>query len=1234
MIDPLPEQQQRLDPIPSIPETPEETTEGVSTLNGSHNNCNVESSISLPAAKTNNNSVSKGPTTLTGGNSGKQVSILSPESLSSWSKEDALTIHPSSREEDDDEDDDSCDKNNHDVNESFDNVSISVERDGRFERKEGNRHHPKHPASNKSSSTVWGPLEADLQEAVSRKLQGLNLVNSEAAAVLLKVTRLCFCSLAVVFRESTLAGSKSSFSYTRIPNIPSIAVRLLWAELLGGVKSVRSNEETKEYRLVVRNQTSSTDISTLDPTLTVEERDMFLEVLNHDPSCPDASSSFNAFTPLSPLAIFSLFQGTPPPQKRLSLPPSSPLILPSTPSGRLSMQELYDHDSTNQTNTFVGGKEQLFISVRNILVDAGFLEIAGRRVDDEDDDNSSETTRDAEDDDGDDSEAESTDASEEDEDGHDDVAMDFSAWSEPRLKKRSRRRRPKRTQYLQIYKDMHVLYGLHLASLALVDGGFALLGDTTSDVEVSPPSSLEVETMKRWDQLMAQACQGQLQSSNVVSKGAEEEGDDKKLPSVAGASGEVSKSSNDFSTSAQSESVVNPKKKEERWMRSHSENPFDEGASYALRMYPSHLMRCGRVKEAASILSHPQFFLARICAWGPFEAARHQTYNIDELKRRCDLAIQGNALLGGDGDCLDPDEVALIITGSMIDVLKERFRIPVSEGEVQKKHKLKGERGDGDVGRAFHSIASMLVKMKEYKRAGECFEKALEYKSAVLGAEHRSVARTYRHFAHLQLTQQEHDTAIESYSEALRIERYQDDVGHGKIIVSLNSIAAIHGMKEDYRKAIDLYSESLVIQRVHLGESHVQVAETLNSLGVIYSMMGSYEKAVECLEEAVAIKTSHGLDKSDEVAVIQFNLGLVHYKRGDHGAAIHAYQKALRIRHSSKKEERGEVARLLYHMGVVLGDGHKYDESARCYEESLRIRRRILGDDHEDVARTLHNLGLIYFLNSENKRSLACFSGALSFGRKEFGRSEKVADTLHSMGLVYQQDSNFKKAIESYTEAVSIRREILGNSSVQLASTLHNMGDVRYMMGEMEPAMDCYHEACKIRVESLGEGDVEVAATRNNMGVVYMKRSENEQAMECFKAALEIRQQKLGLDHEKCSDTLHNMGLVYKNLKQYDEAILHYEQALRIRQRQLGRNDAKVADTLYNMAIVYTNTQNYESALQRYQEALRTYRFTGLTDKHPSVVNTLQWIKWTEKKLNETKRTPNAVVKTFEQAQT
>ena len=115
--------------------------------------------------------------------------------------------------------------------------------------------------------------------------------------------------------------------------------------------------------------------------------------------------------------------------------------------------------------------------------------------------------------------------------------------------------------------------------------------------------------------------------------------------------------------------------------------------------------------------------------------------------------------------------------------------------------------------------------------------------------------------------------------------------------------------------------------------------------------------------------------------------------------------------------------------------------------------------------------------------------------------------------------------------------------------------------------------------------------------------------------ALRVRERFLGPDNEKVGDTLHNMGLVLKNMRRYDEAVNQYEKALRVRKLKPGESNTKAADTLYNMAIVYANSGRYSSALEKYKEALRTYQEIGLEDNHPSMINTLQWIKWADKQI-------------------
>mmetsp|Transcript_18862 Transcript_18862/g.27898 ORF Transcript_18862/g.27898 Transcript_18862/m.27898 type:complete len:1090 (-) Transcript_18862:150-3419(-) len=976
-----------------------------------------------------------------------------------------------------------------------------------------------------------------------------------------RVMKLLFSSLAVVFQETQVSPSKSEpyFTYTRIPSIPAPAARMLWSELLGGVSSQLIGD--REYEMNTLSSNSA------DPAISQICLETFVKCVN------DPDDLLVRLRKESSKKGFLKFWG-----KKGDQEDGNILRIPKR---------------RHNTDPFL-------CFVRDALMATGFLEVAGGSIEQDKEEADTEVSEAVE--------------------KIDDLAqvdgIDTNGWKKRENMKKVR----KPVQCFQIYKDMQFQYGIHLSGMIL-EKGFAVTG---SPLETSTGTAhlRELDTMKRWNDAMSNACLKQLAKENLL--------EEKKH-------GKKSANEND--------DIQNGSKFDD-WM--NQDKPPDEAMCYAIQMHPSHLMRAGRVVEAARVLMNPKFVLARLVILGALETADRHRSNLEEMKLRSRLASEGELDVGGDGDALimESRDIFMASVNVLLKCIQEHYPIVNSgtksdkedSGKEEKKNDkedkqfVQGEHSPGEVGRALHLIATFLAETHDFptnknrtessSAAMETYKLSLDFKIAALGRDQSSVGNTYRHMGHEYMNRCEYKKAIDAYTEAIRINRVQDEVDYKRIILALNSIGMIYGMIGQPKLSVDHYSESLAIQKTRFGEMDLQVAETLNSIGIVYGMMGDYDHAVQSYAEALFIKTRKLGKDHEDVADIHFNRGLVHNKDGDYESAFHDFQQALRIRKIRLGDEHEEVARVLHHIGVVLGEMGEPVDAQRCYEECLRIRRAVLGDEHEDVARTLHNLGLVYFDAANYEKALDCLEDAKELGRKKIGRkSEKVADTLHTMGLVYQKLANFKEAINNYDEAVKIRRLKLGEDHLEVASTLHNMGDVYYMMGDLDLAMSTYDEAYQIRRSKLGTEDhVDIASTRNNMGVVFMKQGQHDEAMKCFAAALATRQEQLGPDHEKCSDTLHNMGLVHKNLAEYEKAIERYEQALRVRRIQLGENDMKVADTLYNMAIVYANTAQYAKAIDRYKEALRTYRETGMTDDHPSVVNTLQWIRWGQKKLAKANR--------------
>jgi tetratricopeptide (TPR) repeat protein len=983
-----------------------------------------------------------------------------------------------------------------------------------------------------------------------------------------RILKFMFSTLAVVFQETKI--HKDGISYCRLPSIPSGAALMLWTELIGGlhIHPLTTDAGVGTHDHESRSVSSNDSISSTQPSP--------IQWL-HGHSCDPSLSK-------DTLEAFVDFVNS----------GANPLRKSDEPSKGFWKKNIILRQPKSERNLSfrfrqIHSKDPFLTFVRDILVQLGFLVLAGRITDDEIYDKKDiaedmnlelcDVNMNDESQKGETSKKSRTGSLKSDRSELQDSTVDFSGWDQ----RRQRIQQESQTQYFQIYNDLQFQYGVYLSGLSPEEGGFSTSTPTSlsqQDNNLESVATRERETMLRWNREMANACARQMAKFGIL--------DMRNVP-------------------IQSDS----------WLSFPSVSPFDDATTYAIQMYPSHLLRAGRVVEAARVLMNPKVYMARIVAMDPHEATRYHTQNLEDMTKRSQLALKGNTDVGGDGNSIDSKDIQASTVKTMMKIIKERYPLMDDECDLDDP-KIKGEKEDGEIGRSLHMIASFLGNMSQGKLALEIYSLSVTYKVAALGADHASVGKTWRHIGHQHMHHYEYDDAVRAYSESIRIERLQHKVEYRHVVLALNSMAMIYGMTRRPKKAVDCYGQSLDVQRAHFGEASLQVAESLNSMGIVYGMMRDYDNAIKCYKESLSIKVQKLGKDHEDVADVQFNLGLVHNKNGDHDVAINAYQEALRIRKAIHGEEHEDVAMVLHHIGVVLFEMEETQDAKRFYEECLRIRRRVLGDEHEDVARTLHNLGMVCHEAGENDRALDYLQDAVQVGRKKVGKqSDKVADSLHVMGLVSQKLAKFKEAISKYDSALKIRRAALGNDHLDVANTLHNMGDVYYMMGDLDQAMDAYEDAYEIRIRKFGDKHLEVASTRNNMGVVFMKKGDYDAAMECFASALIVREALLGPDHEKCSDTLHNMGLVHKSLKQHVEAIQRYEQALRVRRIQLGDNDMKVADTLYNMAIVYANTSQYAKALDHYKEALRTYRETGMSDDHPSVVNTLQWIKWGQKKVQK-----------------
>jgi hypothetical protein len=565
-------------------------------------------------------------------------------------------------------------------------------------------------------------FSADLKEMIA----------SEAVQ---RVVKLMFSSMAVVFQDTQLIAipanshHASPFIYTRIPSIPASAARMLWNELMGGI----SVDINSQGRWILHLNSDKSANATPDPCLSQVILDSFVAYVN------------SGKDPIQQKQKERGFWGK--------------IRNKSNQNQNKKNDDQQDDQHDKASERRRNGKDPFLYFIRDALTETGFLELAGRRVDDDEQDEVSE--EDTEEDEPNTEDEPQDEQTYDDDELHasadlQDSTVDFSGWDQRKKKIRAQ----PRTQYFQIYKDMQFQYGVYLSSIPLAEGGFAVLNSVNPDdaSDTGSVAAREQDTMKRWNDAMSNACWTQLVQAKVI---------------------EIQRGAK--------------KTENEGWTLSRKINPFDDAVSYAIQMYPAHLMRCGRVVEAARMLMLPKFFLARVSSVDPFEAANRHRANLEEMTQRSLLAAEGRVDLGGDGNSIEPKDITLAAVNVMIKTLKERYPI-LGGADSPNGQTVKGEKEAGEVGRALHLIAGFLGEKDNAKLSMEIYDLCLKYKIAALGEDHPSVGRTWRHMGHQFMNQYSYDDAVGAYSESVRIERLQDTIEYKHVILALNSMAMIYGM--------------------------------------------------------------------------------------------------------------------------------------------------------------------------------------------------------------------------------------------------------------------------------------------------------------------------------------------------------------------------------------------------------------------------------------------------------
>lgn len=163
-----------------------------------------------------------------------------------------------------------------------------------------------------------------------------------------------------------------------------------------------------------------------------------------------------------------------------------------------------------------------------------------------------------------------------------------------------------------------------------------------------------------------------------------------------------------------------------------------------------------------------------------------------------------------------------------------------------------GEARPLDMAQTWNNLGVLYDRQGQLDQAERAYQRALVI-YGTMPSQHPNVSYTLTGLGVLAEKRRDYQRAIQLYQQALEIREKAFGEDHSETAHSYNRLARIIRLQGDYQQAEVLYQRALAIGEKTLGPTHPDVALFLNNLGLLALKQGDYRKAAPFFERVLNI---------------------------------------------------------------------------------------------------------------------------------------------------------------------------------------------------------------------------------------------------------------------------------------------------------------------------------------------------------------------------------------------
>jgi len=400
----------------------------------------------------------------------------------------------------------------------------------------------------------------------------------------------------------------------------------------------------------------------------------------------------------------------------------------------------------------------------------------------------------------------------------------------------------------------------------------------------------------------------------------------------------------------------------------------------------------------------------------PTEQLLQEAKEAGSLQRKTELIEQAIDQVTNQPDCqliIDTYHRAGILyyESNAFEPAQKYLELVISTSEAGDEYTLK-------IASSYHHLGWIATHWKDYPTAIELLVMAEQQYEK--GGSETDQGNVFNSIGAVYWYQREYGKALDFFNKALEIGQVHEDVSLQQ--KALTNRGIVFENLAQYTEA--LHCVELALELNQMTQNKENRAYLLNNLGNIQQSLQHYDAALNAYQEALGL--FHSLKNEQGASLCYNNIGEAYLEKGLINKAIENYQTSLTY-------ERGQDDSLSMAIAYInIGRAHQADQNhskslAFC-QKALAILERY--DDESLEAEVYLHLGQNQLFLENNQQAREHLQRSIELSEK-IGEKAKLAKGYNSMAELFEKMKNYQRAYHYKTLYASIKDSILIDNAMQ-----------------------------------------------------------------------------------------------------------------------------------------------------------------------------------------------------------